>query len=221
MASKYELVDTISTHESVRFFESDSDSIQSKGSRRTLGDLMIAASFLVAPNTALANESESMDGGVSMIQVDSATAASIGSWRRPSVAKVSNDTRLPSYFSTSLGDETGRWNKLSDTLDKWSMLSDGWGGLHSKAPSAIGLRNAKRLRAMLISRGLTPPEVYIDADGEVGFRWRNGDHVSAIAFTDEGAIEAYIDDRAKNELREIESSDLATFPLDEFLISAA
>ncbi|MDG5747230.1 hypothetical protein P8Q88_03465 [Qipengyuania sp. XHP0207] len=213
----YQLVGAESTQSHSPYYESDSSVKKGKGPKQTLGEIVLAASFLVGPTTAFASDDEMVEKGLPLILIDNKTNSNAALWQKPSAKKVSGATYLGQKFSSISEHHSNGWTKLSDALTRWASLSDGWAGPQSRAPSKASLENARRLKAMIMTRQTNSPEAYIDADGEIGFRWRADDKVSVIAFGDSGSVEAYIDDRKKNELVEIDSATLTTFSLDDFL----
>jgi hypothetical protein len=74
------------------------------------------------------------------------------------------------------------WQGIRSRVSSWTKLTDGWEAEDSKAPSRVCLDAALQFVKRAEMAALPVGETYIDADGEIGFRWSANGDFGTVAF---------------------------------------
>ena len=80
------------------------------------------------------------------------------------------------------------WQGIARSIDQWEQLQSGWDGDDATPPTAFTLESARHFLRLTMDSGAQPPKPFIASDGEIGFRWRNGEAVASVSFLDDGHI---------------------------------
>jgi hypothetical protein len=83
-------------------------------------------------------------------------------------------------------------DRISDALDLYESLENGWLDAASEAPSVVAITRAKNLYKSTKRNGYPPVRSYVSADGEVGLIWQKGRGYGNVGFWPDGSLVYYV-----------------------------
>lgn len=81
---------------------------------------------------------------------------------------------------------------ISDALDRYESLKNGWLDERSEAPSLAAVTRARKLYESTKRNGYPPIRSYVSADGEIGLIWQKGRGYGNVGFWPDGSLVYYV-----------------------------
>ena len=106
---------------------------------------------------------------------------------------VRNETSVLEQPETVRSRARHGWEHIQGRLKDFAKLPYDWDGEGGNAPPAIFIDNAQSFVVDAMTNDVPVPELYIDAGGEVGFRWRKFNWYASVSFLDDGHGVAYLE----------------------------